>query len=551
MPRAGRGVGSAAWLLALALMAWAVVPVVVIALHASDSGLRFTGADGLIGADGVLGADQLQYLAWVRDAGGHGLVSNLFSLAPSGRVFLEPLFAVSGALWRLGVSLQLAYLLWKPIAAVALFAATFALARRMADSPGAGTAIVALSLFFYTPASWILNWGKLGSGSFRFQTYLVGWELLPANKLWGYAPSAIAIALLPVVLLATDRALTRRRAGGVAGAVGVASAAALLASWLHPWQGATLVLLLVGLAVWRRLRDWLVLAVPALAAALPPTYYELLAHGDPAWRLASSNEVVARVPLLALGAGLGPLALVAATGVRRPGEASLERMLLLWIAATLVTYFTVNAFPTHALQGLSIPLAVLAVRGWQRLQAPAVLGVVAVAAVSLPGLAWDAQKLLVSARSKIPQYYLTGGDARALDWLADRAPPGGVLAPTPFAIVVPSQTGRAVWVGHPYWSADYQARARRVDALFDGRMRPARARAFVAGTRATLLVSDCAHPSDLEDALRGLLRAVKRFGCARVYVLAPPTVTESIAQPTVTEGDRAAGKRTAGPTTSR
>ena len=57
------------------------------------------------------------------------------------------------------------------------------------------------------------------------------------------------------------------------------------------------------------------------------------------------------------------------------------------------------------------------------------------------------------------------------------------------SFVVPSQTGRAVWVAHGYWSRDYPARARQVDALFRGHMRPAAARAFVRQTGATLLTS--------------------------------------------------------------
>lgn len=537
---------SAEWFLLAGLVMWALVPVIVMTLHAAHAGLRFTGADGLIGAGGVLGADQLQYLAWARDAGAHGLVSNLFSLAPSGRVFLQPLFLVSGELWRIGLSLQLAYLLWKPVAALALFAAACAWARRMLEPAGARAAAVGLSLFLYAPASWVVDWGKLGSGSLRFQTYLLGWELLPANKLWGYSPSAIAIALLPVVLLASERALDARRDAGAARPVALAAAAAMLASWLHPWQGVTLVVLLAGLALWSGLRGSAVLAVPALAAAMPVIYYELLSHSDPAWKLASGNEVVARLAPEVLVAGFGPLALIAALGVRRPGDVVLERALLLWIGASFVTYFTVDSFPTHALQGLSFPFAVLAVRGWQRLRAPAALGVLAVAAVSVPGLAWDAQKLLGSARSRIPQYYLTAADGRALDWIAKHAPPGGVLAPTPFANVVPSQTGRAVWVGDPYWSADYAARSSLAAALFAGRMRPPRARAFVAGTGATLVLSDCAHRADLAPALGVLLNTVHRFGCASVYIVARRALTR-----TVSADDRAIGTRIASQTTAR
>jgi hypothetical protein len=117
------------------------------------------------------------------------------------------------------------------------------------------------------------------------------------------------------------------------------------------------------------------------------------------------------------------------------------------------------------------------------------------------------------------QYYLPQSDARALDWVAAHGPPGGVLAPTPFAAVVPSQTGRAVWTGHGYWSQDYPDQAREVDRLFGGRMSATAARTFVASTNAAILVSDCTHKADLTRKLASAVSAVHDFGCARVYVV--------------------------------
>jgi hypothetical protein len=518
-----------------ALLAWALFPLVLLLVHAGQVHARFTGADGLIGADGVLGADQLQYLAWARDAGAHGPASDLFTLAPSGHVYLEPLFTITGGLRRLGLSLQLAYLLWKPVAAVALFVAAVAWARRAFPARlAARAAVVALALFMYLPVTALLSWTSSGPGPFRFQMYLLAYELLGANKLWGYVPSAIGLALVPVALLAVERAIAPYRGRGPARAAGpittgaqrrplaIAAVACALASWLHPWQGVTLIVIFAGLAAWRRC-DLLALLVPAIGAVLPLGYYYVLSHTDPAWHLASQYEVISRLPPLVLLAGLGPVAVVAGLGLRRPGEEVFEQELLLWIVASFVTYFANDAFAPHALQGLSFPLAVLAVRGWRRMRLPAVLGVLALGLVTVPGLAYDGRKFVNTARnSKLVQYYLPGSDAHALDWVARQAPPGGVLAPTPFAIVVPSQTGRNVWVGHGYWSRDYFARARRVNALFRGHLGPAAARSFVTSTGASLLISDCAHHADLTGRLRPLLASVHRFGCARVYVLARP-----------------------------
>ena len=530
MPDRGPRVARAEIVLLVALGAWGLFPLVLQLVHAAALHARFTGADGLIGADGVLGADQLQYLAWTRDASAHGgLISDLFSFAGGGHVYLQPMVAVSAALYRLGVSLPVAYLLWKPVAIAALFIAAVAWARRMfGPRVGARTATVALSLFLYVPLTALSSWTTLGDGPFRFQLYLLGSELLAAGKLWGYMASALGLALVPLALLATERALAPGGRGSpprYGGAVSpapllVAAGASLLAAWLHPWQGITLVVIFAGLAVWARLRHAGALAVPAVGAALPLAYYYLLSHHDAAWHLASHYEVIPRLTPLVLVAGFGPLALIAGLGVRRPAGVLIERALVLWIAACFVTYFANDAFATHAFQGLSFPWAVLAVRGWSRLRLPAVLGAAAVALLTVPGLAYDARKVVRTADSHVVQYYLTPSDAAALDWIENEAPPGGVLAPTPFAAVVPAQTGRAVWAGHGYWSRDYPVQAQEVDRLFGGRMRGPVARGFVSGTGATVLVSDCGHRTDLTRDLRPLLRSVRRFGCARVYVLA-------------------------------
>ncbi len=530
MPQRGPRASGAEIVLLAALAVYGLFPLLLALVHASQTHTVFTGADGLIGADGVLGADQLQYLAWARDGGAHGLASDLFSLTPSGHVYLEPLFEITGLLGRVGLSLPLAYLLWKPIAVLALLAAAVAWARRMvADQVPARAAVVTLALFLYTPLTALFSWTGLGGAPFRYQMYLLGYELLAANKIWGYVPSALGVALVPVALLAVERALDPYlgrdpvRRANVIGAerrpLILAAAAALLASWLHPWQGVTLILIFAGLAVWQRFHGWLALTVPAIGAALPLGYYYLLSHTDPAWRLAAHYEAIARLPPLVLLAGFGPLALIALAGLRRPGEVVIEQALLLWIGACFVTYFVNDAFAPHALQGLSFPFAVLAVRGWRRTGAPTLVGAVAVGLLTIPGLAYDARKYVDTARSPTVQYYLPPSDVGALRWVSDHAPSGGVLAPTPFASVVPSQTGRPVWVGNGYWSQDYPGRSRQADRLFGGRMRPGEARAFVRHTGAPLLVSDCRHRADLTQSLAPLLASVRRFGCARVYVL--------------------------------
>jgi len=498
-------------LLALALAVWALMPIVLIALHALEAHLRLTGADGLVGGD------QLQYLAWARDAGNHGLAANLFDPAPSGHVFAQPMFTLSGALWRLGLPLPAAYLLWKPVAILVLFAGAAAWVSRF--TPRAGTqrvAALALALFLFTPAAAIAAWAQLGSTGGRTGLLALAGEMFPAGALWGYLPNATAVGLVPVVLLAVERA---QRSASRGRPLALAAAAAALACWLHPWQGVVLLLMLAGLGVWGRGRQTHTLLVPMLAAALPLVYYLLLSRLDPAWKLAAHNELVARLPAGAMAVGLLPLLALAAAGLRRAGPDAAERALVLWVPAALVTYLLVDSYPSHALESISLPLAILAVRGWGVLRLPVAVGAVAVAAATVPGAAYLARGFHRVAASPSQQYYLSAGDARALDWVAGGAPAGDVLARTIFAVAIPSQTGRAVWVGHEFWSRDYPARMRAADSLFAGKLSPPVARTFVLLARVRLLVSDCGSAIDLTAALGPLLASVHRFGCATVYVV--------------------------------
>ena len=500
--------GTVALLGVLAL--WGLVPIALMMIHALHAHLRLTGADGIVGGD------QLQYLAWARDAGSHGLASNLFDLQPSGHVFAQPLFSLSGALWRLGLPLTAAYWLWKPIAILVLVAGTAAWAGRLlADSLRARLAAVALALFFYTPAAALAAWAELGSAGSRTGLLTLAGEPFPAGELWGYLPSAITVGLMPLVLLGAERALNR---GGAAPALIAAAAAALrvLASSL---AGGGAVADPGGLTAWGRGRGWRQLGVVIVGAALPLVYYFVLSRTDPAWKLAAHNELVPHLPPGALLLGLGPPLALAGLGIRRPGTDPAERALLLWIPAALITYLFVNSFPSHALESLSLPLAVLMVRGWRRARWPALAGVAALAAVTLPGMAYEARSLHDVATSPIQQYYLSRSDARALDWVARQDPRSGVMARTIFGVGLPSQTGRAVWVGHEFWSRDYAVRMRAADSLFSGALRPPVARAFVLLSGVRLVFSDCGAGQNLRATLAPVSAAIHRFGCATVFVV--------------------------------
>ena len=208
------------------------------ARRSSSSPPSLTKGRPLSGADGLLAADQLQYFAWIREAAHHVLIGNRFDLAPGDRAFLHPGFAISGGLHALGLSVPLSYLLWKPVAIGAHVLRRAAL--RPAphpDRPARRHAALILALFAVMPASWLVAWSDWGGNPRQYTFDFISGEMWSGQYLWGYLMTAIAVFLMPLVLLAHER-----------GRTGWAAAGALLVCWLQPWQGATLALIILGVA---------------------------------------------------------------------------------------------------------------------------------------------------------------------------------------------------------------------------------------------------------------------------------------------------------------
>lgn len=170
----------------------------------------FPGHEGIFtGSSGLQADDHMQYIAFIRDAGENLLISNRFDVVADPHLFLHPVFAISGLLWKLGASLQVALIAWQPVAVVALLAAFAAYVRRfLPGAPGPRAVALLLALFFFTPAAPAAEWLS-GSGSLQFGTLVVGLELFPASYPWGGAAAALAIAAMPVYLLGIEAPATR------------------------------------------------------------------------------------------------------------------------------------------------------------------------------------------------------------------------------------------------------------------------------------------------------------------------------------------------------
>lgn len=467
------------------------------------------------GSDSIYGVDQFQYMAWIRDASRHGLVSNLFVLRSTRAIYFQPAIVVSGGLSALGLAPWLSLLIWKPVGVAALFLAVRGYVNRsLADRGGRRVALV-LALFF---GSFTILYGSVGT---------IG-DLFPGFLAWGYPFALIGLAAMVGGALSYDRARHSRAFVWSPGLLGAAASA------LHPWHGALLIAAVLGgeLLIPRDRRkavqrDLLQPAGTVALTALPLAYYVLLGHIDVSWDLARAASKHT-FPLWAIVLELLPLLLPALLAYRERPHTFLDATSLVWpVAAFAVFAISTTGFaatPLHAFQGITIPLSVLAIRGVRqtglsRLRHPAVCGSVVVLALTLPTTVWQ---LNTARRMVRPQpgnsNFITHSERRALQYLARNPRPGGVITRLYLGQLVPGSTGRRTFVGDCLWSQPAcHGRLGAVRTLFEGHLKPAAARTFVLAQRARFVLTDCRQDIDLRHMLGSIVTDMHRFGCATVY----------------------------------
>ncbi len=482
----------------------------------------------LTGANGYDAYDQLAYVAWIRDYHDHLLASNLWQLGGTPHDYLHPMFFLSGLVSRLGINVQLAYLLWKPVALLVLFGGFSAYAQHLL--PGrrrAQAAAVLLALFYESPVLAIADWGGHLSTAARYSLLFSGDDANAALNLWGFDHTAIALGLMPVCLIALDRA--RSTSGlGVRRWAAVAAVSGAMVSWLRPWQGAMLLIMMVGLVVMGRpRRRSRLVGLAALTTVLPLLYGVILARSDPSWELFQRHTIgVAPGPAWALLASFGPLLLLAILGLRRPDRSSdRELLLLLWVPACAAVYFVAPQFPPHALGGITLPLSILAVRGWSRIQhhlpralAP-VLAAAAVLLVTVPAAAYKGRQVWLDVSDPTHVFatelqVLSDDQAAVMRFIAQTGGNGGVLATTPLALSVPAFTGHPAYNGHFMWEPASQVAA--ASAFFAAGTPPAQRRAILRASGAEFVIVDCGTPPALAQAVAALAPPTARFGCMTV-----------------------------------
>jgi hypothetical protein len=536
MRRVRAGAGGASTVLVVgalssAAFAWAFVPPLIVAIDAAHRHRIF------LGIAGMWPMDQLQYLAWATDAGAHGLIRNLYGRG-GGAVFVHPLWTPTGLIESAtGASAAAVMLFWQALSVLAVLAGCLRLIWRRLGSRGGARRGVAVALCLFgglTPLVAALplmdRWGYSPD-------YLnAAGGLVNGTALWGYAPLAVALGLMPFAIDQLDGAL----AGAEAGRWLRASALGLLISWLHPWQGEELLLIAAGLWVWQwRERDRPRLqarrprvqgrraqvygpAVFAAAAASPLIYYWALSRLDVGWGTSARDAVTGSViPWPVIVTCLAPLAVVTLLAARAVKIDRGVRPLLLWPAAVLATVLVTPNGQYRALAGVALPLGVLAVRAWpafadrRRGRWTAVAALSACLAPTIPYLIDTLARL--DSPLNVAYTELAPSDVRAARFAAAHARGRPILAPVGLATAIPALTDAWVWAGHPIWTPDHLRREVRLQQLFSGWMAGPRARAFVSATRTAAVIQPCGYGAPLSGELAPLGFRETVIGCAHVY----------------------------------
>ena len=460
------------------------------------------------GASGLFPLDQLQYMAQIRETGHLRHVLDHF-----------PLFFVSGLASDVGVGVRLAFLAWIPVGAIVLVWGFGRYVKALLPEPGGQRlAALLLGLFFFSPLLAIAGWTMSQRNPSFEQVVLTGYYSSPAGTVWGYPQIALALGLMPVSLLHASRRGSDWRDTAVAGAAGA------VVSFLHPWQGVTLVIVHLLTAASTAAARTVRIYTTILLTAMPVVYYWAATHLDARFGLAAAHTQVPLAPAWIQFAGLLPFAIVLAAVAHSRATSVRERQLVLWPVAALGCYWLLGtSWQPYFLLGVSMPAAVLAVRAsgrLRRMRRP--LAAVATAAFTLPGTAFaiDLIHQREHSRASADLYRVREAERRALTFIAAARRPGAVMASGNLASAAWAFTDRKSWAANPLVNPEYEVGSAEADNLFAGRLKAAGARRFVVRTRAKYLLSGCAFQGhDLTPDLGPLLLRARRFGCATVYEL--------------------------------
>ncbi len=480
-------------LLAATLLALAWAPYGV-AFRKSSASEQFMGVIGREAID-----DNNVYLALMRQAAdGKVLFTNNFTPEPNRPALFNFIYLVLGRMAGVtGWSLDCVHRIFGGVSIVLLVVAVYAFIatairgvwyRRMALTLACfGTGLIWLARLVYR---------LTGIGTKTIDSWLVETSVFHTMLVYPHFVFAAALMTGAFVLL-----LTALRTGRSALALSGGVFAAVLAA-SHTFEAVVLLPTVVAFFVldWlaRERRpaagEWLSLAL-VLGLPLPVLVFNRWTLGrEPMW-----GNVVARLDFytpdpfhLALGLGASFfIALLTFDGLLRPHRSSGERLAKAWLLVALaLAYFPKFNWRYHLLNGIQIPLAILATQGlrrtaframlrhrrrgpWPRwpviLQGRAAVALVSCLVITLSCLSSANLTLsyLYEAGQVTEPTYLPKDEVAAMEWMGRELPHGTlVLAAYPTGNYIPRLSGQRVFIGEDKLTEDLRGREADVEGFF-------------------------------------------------------------------------------------
>ena len=293
-----------------------------------------------------------------------------------------------------------------------------------------------------------------------------------AWKIWRLALASLALSLLSPFGVVIALVVL----GGLLAIDLLSPARALRASSLNLAERTS--------TAWRRL---LSMGGPWLAVLLggaPFLIYDLwVTHVDPQLAAWNAQNLTPSPPGWDLLLSFSPLLLLSLPGARQAwrSDARGQRLLLAWAVLGLLMLYLPFGLQRRFMMGLWVPVVGLGILGLSWLAGRWRIGVRPLAAVLLV-LALPTNLLVLLAglhgvQTHDAQLYLTRGEARALQWISQQAPPGAlVLASPSMGLFIPAYTGRRVLYGHPFETVEAAAMQQQVLDLFRGGFSPSKNR---------------------------------------------------------------------------
>lgn len=394
--------------------------------------------------------------------------------------YLYLLYLGLGHLARLaGLSLPLTFHLARLVFSLALLLALYRFLRRILGRR-------ALLAFALAALGSGLGWMGLLFGAFTSDFWVA--EIYPFLSTYANPHFPLGLALMLALLTPAPDGSVVEAAGRRAGLPGglLYFGLAVVLGLVQPFGVVIVCAVLAGTALWQTLAEgrargsgWRSALRQVMIALLHPRnrllwaalgggmvlLYSLAAIlSDPQFSAWNDQNLTPSPPLWDLAISLSPMLLLALAGIftRWAWSAPAGRMLLVWVALGAAMLILPLGLQRRFLTGLYVPLAALAVGGGIALPQPSgsrkrgrplfwalilVFSLVTNVVVLLAGVQ--------GARERDPALYLSGGEARALDWLRQNTDTGAlVLASPEMGLFVPSRSGRHVLYGHPFESVN-------------------------------------------------------------------------------------------------